>query len=48
MKQWVCPACGYVHTGDSAPEKCPLCGVPGAKFIEQAAETGKKLGLAST
>ena len=35
MKQWVCPACGYVHNGDSAPEKCPLCGVPGAKFLKQ-------------
>ena len=32
MKQWVCPVCGYVHTGDTAPEKCPQCGVPGAKF----------------
>ena len=42
MKQWVCPACGYVHTGDSAPEKCPLCGVPGAKFKEQTASAGKK------
>ena len=22
----------YVHEGDSVPEKCPMCGVPGAKF----------------
>ena len=42
MKRWVCPVCGYVHTGDTAPEKCPQCGVPGAKFKEEAAETGKK------
>ena len=41
MKRWVCPVCGYVFTGDAAPEKCPQCGVPGAKFKEQAAETGK-------
>jgi len=38
MKKWVCPVCGYVHEGDAAPEKCPQCGVPGAKFKEQGAE----------
>ena len=42
MKRWVCPVCGYVYTGDLAPEKCPQCGVPGSKFKEEAAETGKK------
>ena len=41
MKKFVCPVCGYVHEGDSAPEKCPLCGVPGAKFGEMKA--GEKL-----
>ena len=34
MKKFVCPVCGYVHFGDSAPEKCPQCGVPGEKFTE--------------
>ena len=38
MKKWVCPVCGYVHEGDVPPEKCPQCGVPGAKFPEQKAE----------
>ena len=38
MKKWVCPVCGYVYEGDVPPEKCPLCGVPGEKFLEQAAE----------
>ena len=38
MKKFVCPVCGYVHTGDSAPEFCPVCKVPGSKFVEQAAE----------
>ena len=28
MKKFVCPVCGYVHEGESAPEKCPVCGVP--------------------
>ena len=36
MKKFVCPVCGYVHEGDSAPEKCPQCGVPGTKFNEMA------------
>ncbi len=31
-KKWVCPVCGYVHEGEEAPEKCPLCKVPGSKF----------------
>ena len=32
MKKFICPVCGYVHEGDSAPEKCPQCKVPGSKF----------------
>ncbi len=36
MKKFVCPVCGYVHSGDEAPAKCPLCGVPGARFAEMA------------
>lgn len=32
MKKFVCPVCGYVHEGDTPPEKCPQCGVPGSKF----------------
>ena len=42
MKRYVCPVCGYVHIGDSAPEKCPQCGVPGSKFKEEAVSAGKK------
>ena len=38
MKKFVCPVCGYVHEGDTPPEKCPVCKVPGEKFIEQKAE----------
>jgi rubrerythrin len=34
-KKWICSICGYVHTGDSAPDKCPQCGAPQAKFNEQ-------------
>lgn len=38
MKKWVCQICGYVHEGETAPEKCPQCGVPASKFTEQAGE----------
>lgn len=34
MKTWQCTVCKYIHTGDSPPEKCPICGVPASKFIE--------------
>ena len=34
MKKFVCSVCGYVHEGDSAPEKCPVCRVPAEKFNE--------------
>ena len=36
MKKFVCSICGYVHEGDSAPEFCPQCKAPSAKFKEQA------------
>ena len=39
-KKWICPVCGYVHEGDSAPEKCPQCGVPGSKFILKEESAG--------
>ena len=32
VKKWICPVCGYVHEGETAPESCPLCKVPGEKF----------------
>ncbi len=38
MKKFVCPVCGYVHEGDTPPEFCPVCKVPGSKFIEQSGE----------
>ena len=33
--KWVCEVCGYVHTGETPPEKCPLCGVPKDRFYRQ-------------
>ena len=30
--EWKCRKCGYVHTGKSAPAKCPVCGAPQGYF----------------
>ncbi|MEG1886764.1 MAG: NADH peroxidase [Oscillospiraceae bacterium] len=49
MKKFVCMVCGYVHEGDAAPEVCPVCGAPAAKFTEkQSAEYADehKIGVA--
>lgn len=35
VKKFVCSVCGYIHEGDSAPAKCPQCGVTADKFNEQ-------------
>ena len=34
MSKFVCSVCGYVHEGDAAPERCPVCKVPASKFNE--------------
>ncbi|MDR3319131.1 MAG: NADH peroxidase [Clostridiales bacterium] len=34
MKKYVCEVCGYIHEGDEAPDRCPLCKAPKAKFSE--------------
>ena len=36
MKKWVCSVCGYVHEGDTPPERCPICKVPADKFVLQS------------
>ena len=38
MKKFRCKVCGYIHEGDSAPERCPQCKVPAEKFEEVKAE----------
>lgn len=30
---FLCPVCGHIEFGE-APEKCPICGVPGKKYIK--------------
>ncbi|MBE6828350.1 MAG: NADH peroxidase [Ruminococcaceae bacterium] len=34
MKKWICPVCGYVYEGETPPEFCPQCKVPGSRFTE--------------
>ncbi|WP_457742524.1 rubrerythrin family protein [Thermococcus sp.] len=31
-KVYICPVCGYTAV-DEAPERCPVCGLPGEKFV---------------
>ena len=38
MAKWVCSVCGYVHEGDTPPERCPVCKVPAEKFVKQSDE----------
>lgn len=38
MKKFRCPVCGYIHEGDTPPEVCPVCKVPGSKFVEMSGE----------
>ena len=40
MKKFICTVCGYIHEGDSAPEKCPLCKAPASKFNEMVETEG--------
>ncbi len=38
MAKYVCTICGFTHEGDAAPDKCPICGAPAAKFDEVGGE----------
>lgn len=35
MATWICKACGYMHQGDEAPERCPICGASKAMFYQE-------------
>ena len=38
MKKFVCTICGYVHEGEEAPDKCPICKANKDKFKELTGE----------
>ena len=42
MKTFVCSVCGYVHTGEEAPGKCPQCSAPQEKFNEKSVDGSLK------
>ncbi len=31
--KWKCTICGFIHTGPTPPETCPVCGADASKFI---------------
>ncbi|WFO74756.1 rubrerythrin family protein [Desulfurococcaceae archaeon MEX13E-LK6-19] len=31
---WVCPICGHTYIGKEPPERCPICGSPGEKYVK--------------
>lgn len=35
VKMFVCKVCGYIHEGDSAPNRCPQCGAAASRFEEK-------------
>ena len=48
MAKFKCKVCGYVHEGDKAPEKCPVCQAPASEFediVEGGDAAPKKKGL---
>ena len=48
-KKFRCKVCGYIHEGETAPDKCPICQSPSSEFEEiteggeeKATQAGKK------
>lgn len=41
MKQFKCLVCGYIHSGEEPPERCPVCKVGREKFVEIQAGSGQ-------
>jgi rubredoxin len=42
-KLFKCSVCGFVSEGETAPEKCPKCGVAANKFEELSSEAAEKI-----
>lgn len=47
-KKWRCTVCGYIHEGDEAPERCPMCKVPKEKFVEVVERRATSISLRFT
>jgi rubrerythrin len=35
MKKFKCNVCGYVHEGEEAPQRCPVCNASKENFVEK-------------
>ena len=44
-KKFKCKVCSYVHEGDAAPAKCPVCQAPSSEFEEIVEGKPKKKGI---
>ena len=44
MKKWKCKVCAYDHSGDTPPDKCPVCGASQSDFVEIENEIPKQQG----
>lgn len=44
MSKFICSTCGYVHEGNEAPKRCPVCKSPSSQFslVEDKDDSGKK------
>lgn len=42
-KKWKCTVCGYIHTGPTPPDKCPVCGADRSLFVLLPAEEAEPM-----
>ena len=42
MRKYICTVCGYIHEGDTPPEKCPICKV-GPEMFKLLSESVKNI-----
>ncbi len=43
MKAYVCKVCGYIHMGEEAPNRCPMCGASKEKFEVKEEKGGNNM-----
>ena len=43
MKAYVCKICGYIHMGEEAPDRCPMCGASKEKFEVKEEKGGNNM-----
>jgi len=39
VRKWKCIVCGYIHEGEEAPERCPVCKAVHEKFVAYSQES---------